>query len=356
MECSSMFAAESRVRVLALGPARGPASAACGEPPASWTEEEVRDGSQAAGRELLLRIRREGCDVLHLADARLAPLGRELGERLGVPVTVDVGPGDLVTRGPGADRMFAAIDDLDAAFVFGRGGEDSVRLRTRRVGIARLPLVAVAPGEPAAAPLDALTRVLAGVEAGRPVAAVPWTEDGAAWRWFCDGVLGARDHGAVWLVVGAPGGALVELPAEARADTVLVHRSPLNDGAVAALARCVDAFVVPWTLGEGAPETDALLRLALAASGVPVIATDDGGRVFDHERNAFIVRAADAVGFRATLDQLFGLPARQRHYIGEEFAEDAQARWPASAASAVYDDWFSALGGRPNIPAELRIA
>jgi hypothetical protein len=355
MEWTWLSTPDSPARVLALGPARGPATAASGGRAPTWTAGDHIVLWRSLEREIQKRAGSRGCDVLHLTDVALAPFGRWFRSRSDIPVTVDVGPADLAAEGDEADRTFAAVDALDAAFVFGAAGEAALCRRTERVAVSSLPLIAAAASDPGVGPIEAVGQLLADLPPGRPVAVVAWSHDSAEFRWFAEEVLAAFSSDVLWLITGMPGG---ELPTgrTAHPASIRVHHGRFDDETIAALSRYADAFVAPWRLGGRAPEADALLRLALAASGTPVVAADSGSGVLEHERNAFIVRARDAAGFRATLEQLFTLPAKQRHYVGEEFAEDALARWPVGAATAVYEDRFAVLAGHPAIPAELRIA
>ncbi len=349
-----MRTTDSRARVLALGPARGPATAASGRAAPVWTAGDHPVFWRSLERRIQKRISAHRCDVVHLTDVALAPFGRWFRSRTDIPVTIDVAPADLLAGGDAAERIFAAVDALDAAFVLGAAGDAALCRRTRRVAVSALPLIAVAaPDEPLDAP-DAVGSLLGDVPPARPIAVVPWTDDRTEIRWFTEEVIAAFSD-VLWLIAGIPAG---PEPAACPFDraSIRLHHAQLDDPTIATLARYADAFVVPWHLGGGAPDADALLRVALAASATPVIAADEGDCVLEHEQNAFTVRARDGAGFRATLDQLFTLPARQRHYIGEEFAEDVIARWPVAAAAAAYEDRFELLAGHPAIPAELRVA
>ncbi len=349
-------------RVCTLGAARGPVAAASCQPARlapRWLPGHARYAAwPLAARRLRKRASRGQCVALHLTDARLAPLGRWLRPRLGVPVSVDVSPQDLCAAGRDAERMFQAVDALDAAFVFGPSGEAALRLRTQRVPVSPLPLVALAPIEPSARAIAAVGRTCATSEAGRPVIALPWTCDDGEWKSFRQSVLPLLDAAVVCLVFGVPDrrSASAVRSLLGQASRLLLHVAPLHDDLLAAVARYADAFLVPWKLATPAPDADALLRLALAASGAPVLASDDGAPVLAHERSAFIVRKGDGFGFRSTLDQYFGLPARQRHYIGAEFAASTRQRWPAEAAVRVYEERIASLTGHPAIPVELRAA
>ncbi len=357
-----MHEEDAYAHVCTLGAPRGPVAAAArpkGRRMPGWLPGHAGFAlPPLVARRLRTRARRGQRVAVHLTDARLAPLGRWLRRHARVPVSVDVSPRDLSLTGPAAERMFAALDALDAAFVFGGAGEAALRLRTRCVPVTPLPLVARAPAAPSAHAMAAVARTCAAVEADRPLIALPWTEDDAAWCSFRQSVLPMLGAGVALLVFGVPDRRLARRlrslagwPAPP-----LIHFAPFGDDLLAAVARCADAFLVPWKLAADAPEADGLLRLAFAASGTTVIAADDGAPVLAHEGNAFTVRQGDGFGFRASLDQYLALPARQRHYIGAEFAEYTLQRWPAEAAVRLYEERFAALSGHPRVPAGLRAA
>lgn len=355
MEICALPSEEISVAGLSIGPERTPLAACSESRPASLP------GPIAGplGWPLLLRqVRRHAprdLEVVHLTDLRLAPFGRLLRHRLGVAVTVDVTPRDLVRRDRTAERLFRAADGLDAAFVFGATGERALSARAPRVPSAALPLVACEPPTPPARLARRFERLLAASPAGRPVVAMPWTAELAQWRMFRREVMPAVADGATMLVCGVPDrGYRTELRMLFGAGRQLItHIGPLDDAAAAAVARIADAWLIPWLLAAGAPEADALIRIGLAASGLPVVATDAGSGL-EHERTAFLFRQGDGAGVRATFARLFALPARQRHFVGAEFAADALWRYPGSAALEVYAERFEALAGRPRLPRELR--
>ena len=352
MEINSFEGAGTPVRGVTLGPARGSLSAC-----SPSTSSLGPLGGSLAWPLLLRRIRRHDPEVVHLTDLRLAPFGRWLRRQLGVAVSVDVSPHDLLARDRRSERLFAALDDLDAAFVFGFEGERALRARAGSIPSGVLPLVACEPPEAPARSIASVERAVAAAVSGRPVLAVPWTSDLAQWRMLRRDILPSIADAATLVVVGVPDrGYRTELKTVFGRDQVLfTHIGRLDEATVAAVAHVADAFLIPWRLGGGASEADALMRLALAASSLPVIATD-AGAALEHERNAFLFRHGDGVGVRATLDRLFALPPRQRHYIGAEFAADVFARYPADAAADVYAERFDALAGRPRVPRELRAA
>jgi glycosyltransferase involved in cell wall biosynthesis len=176
-----------------------------------------------------------------------------------------------------------------------------------------------------------------------------WRAIGPLVRLLCDG-------GVQCLAAGVPRGHTAELSSWTEARRLRALTGTLGDGEISVVARCADVFVVPWTLAPRAPAADALARLALAASGVPVVASDEASNVLVHERNAFLVRGGDIAGYRATIARLLELPARQRHYMGAEFAAWTLRCWPVDAAVETYDARLAAMAGRVEIPFELRAA
>lgn len=342
------------VRVFTLGDPRGPV--------ASSTVFLARAPRREAASSMLAwaraarSVRHGRYDAVHLTDVRLAPVGRWLRRRTGVAVSVDAGPQDLAAL-PSRPRLAAAIDALDAAFVFGGEGERALRVVTRRAPVTALPLVALPPEEPAAKVTRAVACALAGADSLRPLVALPWTDDAGAWRECEELVRALADAGAIPLVAGAPDRRRAAwLRAELDVPSLRVYAGALDDAALAAIARCADVFVVPWRMAPDAPSSDALVRLAMAASGVPVVATDHPANVLVHERDAFLVRDGDVRGFRATVARLLELPARQRHYMGAEFARWTLGRWPVDAAIDAYNAGIASLAGRFEVPLELRAA
>jgi glycosyltransferase involved in cell wall biosynthesis len=158
-------------------------------------------------------------------------------------------------------------------------------------------------------------------------------------------LLGAPSRREARILVGATG---------MRTD-FRVHTGGIDADLLAAAARCADVFVIPGPAHLRVSLTD--LVLAAICSRVPVVA---GGavrsEVLEHERNALLVDPYDSFSMTSTLNTLLSLPAVQRHYLGEDFAEHTLARWTWSRASSVYAERLAALVGRPRIPLDLRAA
>jgi hypothetical protein len=134
-----------------------------------------------------------------------------------------------------------------------------------------------------------------------------------------------------------------------------VHTGRLDAETLSAAARCVDAFVVAGPPRRPYLEPDLLM--AMASSRAPLIA--GGGvrsAVLRHEANAFVATAGDPMSLVSTLNQLLALPAIQRHYLGEQFAEHTLATHTWDDAAELYGERFAVMVGRPQIPANLRAA
>jgi hypothetical protein len=308
-------------------------------------------------RQCALAITREGFEAVHLLDARTAPVGLMLRARHGVPVSVTVNPGRIVGKGPRARISRAALRRLDQGFVADHG-----TVRYLRDHVRRLPVLLTTPGvapaaEPSARRLASISRLLRDVAPGRLVIGLPWTRDVDYMRWHRDAVAPLLTGNPVCLLLGAPSRRQARLVfgASGRQAEYRVHSGKLDAETIAAAARCVDAFVVAGAPREAHIEPDLLLTMA--ASKAPLVA--GGGvrsGVLRHEANAFIATAGDPLSLVSTLNQLLALPAVQRHYLGEQFADYTMLQHTWEQAASLYAERFAVMVGRPPIPADLRAA
>lgn len=298
-------------------------------------------------------------ELVHILDPRFAPVGHALRRRFGVPVTVSITTADVTSRHPWDRLSIGCARRFDEAFATDQAVSDALRLTTPAL---RLSMVAPAASElPWPSPRDVadVARALRGVRPGRAVVGVPWPANRNDFRWFRDLIQPALAARPVCLLFG------VRSRREARwmihssgrqSDYRLISR-PLRAGALAAIARAVDAFAVPAPSGSERSGLSTDLALALAVGGAPVVSGASSRRpVFAHEDNAFLPDPDDERAFASTLDSLLALPAVQRHFLGEEFARFTLERWPWDAAAEVYADRFAALVGRPSLPVEWRAA
>jgi glycosyltransferase involved in cell wall biosynthesis len=290
---------------------------------------------------------------VHLLDARLAMPALALRARFGAPLSVTLTATDMAARLP----RRAGVGRFDHGFLH---ADNALRQSSalRRLALTNVPAVAPSIPEPSRRQLAAMVGLLRDVTPGRLVVAAPWPADAEQVRWCRDAVVPLLQGNPLWLFLGAPGRRQVRLMAGAigMKGSFRSHIGPVDIDVVAAAARCADVFVVCGEAARVRAGTSELL-LALMASRVPVVA---GGGIesalLEDEVNAFVAPPGDAMGLVSTLNKLLGLPAVQRHYLGEEFAGHVTRRHTWDAAAEVYGERFAALVGRPQIPAELRAA
>jgi hypothetical protein len=202
-----------------------------------------------------------------------------------------------------------------------------------------------------------MSRLLRDIAPGRLVIGLPWTRDVDYMRWHRDAVAPLLTGNPVCLLLGAPSRRQARLVfgASGRQAEYRVHTGKLDAETIAAAARCVDAFVVAGTPRTAHMEPDLLLTMA--ASRAPLVA---GGGVrsvvLRHEANAFVATAGDPLSLVSTLNQLLALPAVQRHYLGEQFADYTILQHTWEQAASLYAERFAVMVGRPPIPADLRAA
>jgi hypothetical protein len=298
---------------------------------------------------------RGGYEAVHLLDARLVPAALLLRARFGVPVTVALSAPDIPRRRPALVTQWLRL--VDQAFAPDSAIAEAARTRLPDLAVNIMRRTAPAAFEPPARDLNRIVGMLRDVTPGRVVIAVPWPDDREQLRWLRDAVVPLLHGKPLILLLGAPGRREARLLTGAMGlqGTYRAHIGPLDAGVLAAAARCADVFVVPAAVRR-LPDIDAML-LALAASNVPVVAgAAVCSDVLEHERNAFISSAEDAMSLVALLNSLLALPAVQRHYLGEDFAAYTRDRWSWEQAAGMYAARFASLVGRPQIPAELRAA
>ena len=360
-----VHARSSRPRVVVVGSYRSPLGAAddgavdalsrvAGVHPVDATPTPA--GMLRAMRQIARAVA-DGCEAVHLLDSRLALPALAVRSRRGVPVTATLTSDDLDARRSRA----ATLRRLDHAFTHGvePAWRSARTARTARsVPVSVVPAVAPVIPEPTSRRLATIARLVRDVTPGRLVVAAPWPDDLEQVRWCRDAVAPLLQGNPLWLFLGAPGRRQVRLMAGAigMKGSFRAHIGPIDADVIAAAGRCADVFVVSGDAARVRASTSDLL-LTLIASRVPVVA--GGGvasGVLEHEANAFVVAPGDASGLVAALNQLLALPAVQRHYLGEEFAEQIARRYAWDPAAEVYGERFAALVGRPQIPAELRAA
>jgi hypothetical protein len=205
--------------------------------------------------------------------------------------------------------------------------------------------------------MRAVGRALRGVRPGRLVVALPLPADPHDLRWFREAAMPQLESRPLCLLIGAPTRRRARslLGPAALGGEFRVLRGALSAGVIAAVARAVDAFVLPTVSPAPGQAPGGALGILLALGGVPVV-TNEHARVLAHERNALVAEPGDERGFVRTLNQVLAMPAVQRHALGEEFARFTLAAYRPADAAAIYDERFASLVGRPQIPVGLRAA
>ena len=316
-----------------------------------------RDGLRLYRRGSSL-ISQDGFELVHVLDARLAPIAAMLRRRHGVPVTATISDAALRGRTPWTAVARNALGMFDEAFVSEEAIAGMARERLPRLRLSFVPAAARELPWPSPADVARVARALRGVQPGRLVVGVPWPRDRNDFRWFRDVVMPQLKTHPVCLLFGVPSRREVRFmlrAAGAPADfRVIAGRA--TGSQVAAIARAVDAFAVP----VGAAATDgghASLMSALAVGGAPVISgAGGGGLVLAHEGSGTVIDPGEERGFIASLDQLLAMPAIQRHFLGEDIARSMLHERPWRPVAQAYAERFASLLGRPIIPASLRAA
>jgi glycosyltransferase involved in cell wall biosynthesis len=305
-------------------------------------------------REGARRIRSEHFEALHLLDARLAPAAVWIRRRHWIALTATIDPTTAPKRRLSPLGWLRRFDE-----VFCPGDETASMLNESAPGLAVCRTGRTAPVllDPSPRALASMAKLLRDATPGRLVVAVPWPRERERVRWLRDAVVPLLDGRPQVLLLGAPGGRDARLltGASGMQATYRTHVGRLDAVAIAAAARCADVFFVP---GEALRLADREgLLLALAASGVPVVAGPAvSGSFIEHERNGFAPVGEDSKAFVSTLNQLLAMPATQRHYLGEEFRAYTLQRWSWERIAPTYAERFAALVGRPQIPVALRAA
>lgn len=317
----------------------------------------LRDGLRLYRRAASL-ISRDGFELVHVLDARLAPIAAMLRRRHDVPLTATLSDAALRSRAPWAAVARNALHTFDEAFVSEDALVSAARQQLPRLRLAYVQSAARELPWPSPADVARVARALRGVQAGRLIVGVPWPRDRNDFRWFRDVVMPQLKARPLCLLFGVPSRREVRFllrAAGAPADfRVITGRA--TGSQVAAIARAVDAFAVP--AGSAADDGgQAGLMSALAVGGAPVISgVGGGGLVLAHEGSGPVIDPGEERGFIASLDQLLAMPAIQRHFLGADIARSMLHERPWRPVAQAYAERFASLLGRPIIPASLRAA
>jgi len=315
----------------------------------------LREGVRLYRRAASL-VTREGFELVHVLDPRFAAVGAALRRHHAVAATVTLTPGVMRSRTPLARLSRRCLGAFDEAFAGEEALAPLVRLR-----VPRLPVSIVRPGAgelpwPSPRGVARVARALRGVSPGRLIVGVPWPRNRNDLRWYRDIVMPQLTARPLCLLFGAGSQRDARFrvgAAGAEADFRMLG-GRMSGSLIAAVARVVDVFAVPAS-ADGAGDSD--LRTALAAGGVPVVSHATArDLVLAHQASGLTVAPGDERGFIDALDGLLGLPAIQRHFLGEDMARSLLQERSWRPAAAAYAERFAALVGRPRIPADLRAA
>ncbi len=326
-----------------------------------FTRHDVRAPlveSLTAYRAAARAIRAGDAEIVHLFDARLAVAGLMMQRHLRVPVSVTVSPLDLESRSPWANLAMRAVRNLDLAFV-PESAAHQMRIRAPHVPLSVVPPAASVLPWPSKRRLASVRRALGRVQAGRLIVAMPWPQNRNDLRWFRDFIQPQLVDAPLCLLLGVPSRreARLLLGATGSLPEFRILTAPVDADTIAAVARCVDAFVAPSRLDASTVAAVNELTIALSCSGLPLVTNAvDAALVLAHERSGFLVDPGDDRGFVQTLNAVLALPAIQRQALGAEFARFALERWSWAAPAAIYAERFATLVGRPQIPLALRAA
>lgn len=286
--------------------------------------------------------RRQRIDVVHLADALLAPLGAALKHTTGASVTASVCGLDVTYANRGYQQVIRrSLPRLDALMPISAATEAEVRARTTGdTRIATIPLGI----DPPTLPSSGATRefaAMAGTDENQPVLlTVGRLVERKGVAWFTGNVLPRLQKHAIYVVVGT-GPARETIIDAARAAGVedrirlLGH---VDDGILSAAYARADVFVMPNVPVVGDMEGFGLVALEAAASGLPVVASRLEGitDALQDGRNASLVRALDAQAFAERISGLLDQPKQDRRAVGLGAAEYTVARFDWSVTARRY--------------------
>ena len=297
-----------------------------------------------------LIARRERIDVIHLADALLAPIGAALRVTASRPVTASVCGLDVTYDNALYQRVVPrALERLDLTMPISEATEAELLARAARARSTVIPL-GVNP-LPAAREADRRRfRRLCG-EGGRMVLTVGRLVQRKGVAWFAEHVLPSLPEDVTYAVIGDGSDAEREriVLAAGRAGVASRVRmlGRVDDGLLAAAYAEADAFVMPNIPIPGDIEGFGLVSLEASASGLLVLASDLEGirQAVLHDRNGLLLPPRDpdawVLQLRAVLAEGSSLPARASAfaaYTQREFGWDATAaRYVDEMARVVQD-------------------
>lgn len=297
-------------------------------------------------------VRRGRIDVVHLADASLAPLGAALKLMTGVPVTASVCGLDITYPNPAYQALVPrALARLDMTMPISGATMAAMRQRTGSAHRSETIPLGVNPlPSPSARAARELERLLA-LPSGRPMLlTVGRLVERKGVAWFVRHVLSALPDDVAYVLIGeGPQREAIARAAREAAVSLRVHLlGRVSDELLAAAYARADVFVMPNVPVAGDLEGFGLVALEAAAVGLPVVASRLEGitEALQDGRNATLVPALDVAAYADALSGLISLPAADRRargvvaatYTGERYGWERTAARYVEAMRLVLPD------------------
>jgi glycosyltransferase involved in cell wall biosynthesis len=302
--------------------------------------------------------RRGRIDVVHLADALLAPVGAIIKRASGVPVTASVCGLDVTYAHPLYQAIVPrSLRELDLVMPISGATEAAMRARTGPRPQSRVIPLGVNP-LPAALPsaLEEFDRLAGMTEGQRIILTVGRLIERKGVEWFVRAVLPRLGDDVVYLVVGeGPARGAIERAARGVGLAGRVRLTGrVQPGVLAAAYARADVFVMPNIPVAGDIEGFGLVALEAASAGVPVVAAALDGieQAIVPGENGVLVPPLEPAQFAAGVNALLALGAAERGRIGARFRDATLARFGWDATAAAYVEAIaSAMGARAEAPA-----
>ena len=262
--------------------------------------------------------------LIHLADALLAPIGVALKKATGLPVTATIHGLDVIFPNPIYQAVVPkSVGWLDMTMPNSRATEAVVHAHAGRA----TPTTAIPLGvNPLPEPDENSIRDFrerAGVGSERVLLTTGRLIKRKGVAWFVERVLPSLPGDVIYVVIGEgeEAGSITAAASAARVSerVRLLGRVPAE--LLAAAYASADVFVMPNVAVPGDMEGFGLVALEAAAAGLPVVASSLEGitEAVSHERNGLLVTPGSAGEFISTLCQLLDFPAEQRRVVGGSF-------------------------------------
>jgi glycosyltransferase involved in cell wall biosynthesis len=301
-------------------------------------------------------VRRRDIDVVHLADALLAPVGAAVKAATGVTVTASICGLDVTWPNPAYQAAVPrALRRLDLALPISHATEAAMRERTGEAPESRV--VPLGVDRPAPADADAMRRFAARARAEdfRIVLTVGRLVERKGQAWFAANVLPLLPPDVIYCVIGeGPQRAEIERAAAAAGvgDRIRMLGRVDDDMRAAAYASAA-VFAMPNVPVEGDLEGFGLVALEAAAAGLPVVASRLEGitQAIHHDRNGTLAIPCDAQSHATAISRVLAMSSDERSALGERWAAYTLAEF---GWGRVADRYLEAMGDVLGVRASSR--